>query len=221
MFFSLNKNKNIINEPLLDLRKYTPSGLENVKIINAATVILPENPSNDLMKAYANIKIKNVALTLNLPNDKKVVTFNGSSVLGIENVVPNAIHISNGITVLKYFQTDTPAEIISNGILVYSKNSEINILSQNGLCAETPFEIANARIFPHDTGIDSIFIENLPNNTVVTSGNNIVIYNDVSLQLLKSKNIYFTAGKLIKCDYSILGYIQTVATAGDKIQVNE
>lgn len=221
MFFSLNKRKNIINEPLLDLRKYTPSGLENVKIINAAIVILPENPSGELMNAYANVKIKNTSFTLNLPDDKKIVTFNGSSVLGIENVVPNAIHISNGITVLKYFQADTPVEIISNGIMVYGKNSKTNILSQNGLCTEAPFEIASARIYSRDIGIDSIFIENLPDNTVVTAGHNIVIYNDVSLQLLKSKNIYFTAGKLIKCDYSILGYIQTVATAGDKIQVNE
>lgn len=220
MFFGKSKRKNIINEAVLDLRKYTPGALENVKIINAALVIFPENPGEALMDAYGKIKIKNVAVTLNVPDDKKIINFNGTTVLGDENVVPGAIHMTNGLTVIKS-TPEEPVELISNGLTVYGENTRLNILTQNGLSAQAPFQINDVRIFPHDIGIDSLFVKSLTDNTVIAAGNDMIIYSDVSLELLKSKKLYFVAGSLIKCDYSILGYIQTIATAGKKIQVNE
>ena len=220
MFFGKNKRKKIINEAVLDLRKYTPGALENVKIINAALVIFPENSGEALMDAYGNVKIKNVAATLNVPDDKKIINFNGTTVLANENIVPGAIHMTNGLTVVKS-TPEEPVELISNGLIVYGENTRLNILAQNGISVQILFEINDARIFPQDIRIDSLFVENLADNTVVVAGSTIIICNDISLELLKSKKLYFVAGNLIKCDYSILGYIQTIATAGQKIQVNE
>lgn len=220
MFFGKNKRKKIINEAVLDLRKYTPGALENVKIINAALVIFPENPGEALMDAYGNVKIKNVAATLNVPDDKKIINFNGTTVLGNENIVPGAIHMTNGLTVVKS-TPEEPVELISNGLIVYGENTRLNILAQNGISVQILFEINDARIFPQDIRIDSLFVENLADNSVVVAGSTIIICNDISLELLKSKKLYFVAVNLIKCDYSILGYIQTIATAGQKIQVNE
>ncbi len=220
MFFNRNKKKHIINEAMLDLRKYTPQALENVKMINAACVIFSENPSAELMTAYGNIKIKNVATTLNLPDDKKIVTFNGATMLSQVNYTQNAIHLINGLSVIQKIESDEPVSIFSNGLVVYDGNTKINFVMQNGSCVKVPFEIQDAKIFPTDAKIDSLFIENIKDNTVIAAGANMVIYNDVTLELLKSKQIYFVAGATIKCDSSILGYIQTIATAGNKIEVN-
>lgn len=215
------KRKNIINEAMLDLRKYTPQALENVKMINSACVIFSENPSEELMTAYGNIKVKNVATTLNLPDNKKIVTFNGATTLSQENYTQNAIHLINGLSVIQKIEDTEPISLFSNGLVVYDGNTKINFVTNNGFCVKVPFEIQDAKIFPADAKIDSLFIENVKDNTVIAAGRNMVIYNDVTLELLKSRKIYFAAGHRIKCDYNILGYIQTIATAGKKIEVNE
>lgn len=56
-----DRYKNMFNTPLLDLRHYSPAALKNIKMLNAATVILPEKPYEALMEAYGSIPIKNVA----------------------------------------------------------------------------------------------------------------------------------------------------------------
>lgn len=221
MFFNRNKKKNVINEALLDLRKFTPQALENVAQINSACVIFPENPSDEFMSAYGNIKVKNVASTLNLPVDKKFVTFNGDVVLSQANYTENAIHMINGLCIIEKIESENPVEIFSNGETVYDGSTKINFIMQNGDCVKIPFEIKDSKVFPTNVKIDSLFVENLKDNTVVAAGTSMVIYNDVSLELLKSKQIYFVAGTKIKCDAGILGYIQTIATAGVKIEVNE
>lgn len=221
MFFNRNTKKHsIINEAILDLRKYTPQALENVKMINSACVIFSENPSAELMTAYGNIKIKNIATTLNLPDDKKIVTFNGATLLTQTNYTRNAIHLINGLSVIQKIESDEPVEIYSNGTTIYDGSTKINFVTQNGSCVKVPFEIQDAKIFAVDVKIDSLFIENIKDNTVIAAGTNMVICNDVSLELLKSKKIYFASGTTIKCDSSILGYVQTIATAGNKIEIN-
>ncbi|MGN0521515.1 MAG: hypothetical protein ACI4IQ_02630, partial [Eubacterium sp.] len=62
--FNKNKRKGMINQAVLDLRKYTPQALENVRLINSSLVIFSENPSEELMTAYGNVQTKNVAITL-------------------------------------------------------------------------------------------------------------------------------------------------------------
>lgn len=221
MFFSKNKNKKIINEAILDLRKYTPQALENVNLLNAACVVFSENPSEELMTAYGNIKTKNVAATLYLPDDKKIATFNGATVLNQMNYTPNAIHLFNGMGVIQKIESDEPVEIFSNGMTIYDGSTKLNFIVQNGACVKAPFEIQDVKMFSVNLTVDSLFIENLKDNTVIAAGTNIVIYNDVTLELLKSKQIYFVAGTNIKCDRSILGYVKTIAAAGTRIEVNE
>ncbi|MDE5985435.1 MAG: hypothetical protein K2H13_09300 [Eubacterium sp.] len=215
------KSKNIINQAVLDLRRYTSDALKNVKTINASSVIMPENPSEELMNAFGNVKYKNINNMLYLSDSKRLITFNGATVLGYENVALNSIYMFNGMSIVKYIKSDESIEVISNGLIVCSQNTKINFISQNGLAVYTPFEITNVRLFGHDTKIDSQFIESMPDGSVIAAGHNLIIYNDVTLELLKSKQIYFAAGQKIKCDYNILGYVQTIATAGNKIEVNE
>lgn len=220
MFFNRNKKKHIINSAILDLRKYTPQALENVKMINAACVIFSNNPSEELMTAYGNIRTKNIAKTLNLDEDKKIVSFNGTTLLNQTNYTENAIHMTNGICVIQKIESDNPIEVFSNGLTIYDPNVRMNFIVQNGLSIKIPFGINDAKIFSADALIDSQFIENISDNTVVVAGANMVISREITLDLLKSKHIYFVAGAKIKCDSSILGYIQTIATAGKKIEVN-
>lgn len=219
MFF--NRKNKVINESVLDLRKYTPQALENVRMLNCSCVIFSENPSEELMTAYGNISVKNVSATLNLPDDKKIVLFNGATTLNQANYTENAIHMINGAGVIGKIESENPVEIFSNGLTVYDGGTKINFIMQNGACVKAPFEIKDVKLFSTDAKVDSLFVENLKDNTVVAAGTSMVIYNDVSLELLKSKQIYFVAGTKIKCDADILGYIQTIATAGVKIEVNE
>lgn len=219
MFF--NRKNKVINESVLDLRKFTPQALENVRMLNCSCVIFSENPSEELMTAYGNISVKNVSATLNLPDDKKIVLFNGATTLNQANYTENAIHMINGAGVIGKIESENPVEIFSNGLTVYDGGTKINFIMQNGACVKAPFEIKDVKLFSTDAKVDSLFVENLKDNTVVAAGTSMVIYNDVSFELLKSKQIYFVAGTKIKCDAGILGYIQTIATAGVKIEVNE
>lgn len=221
MLFNKNKRKNIINEAILDLRKYTPQALKHVKMINSSCVIFPVNPSEELMTEYGIVKVKNVATTLNLPDDKKIVTFNGAATLNQTNYTQNAIHMTNGLSVIQKIESSEPIEIFANGLTIYDPDARINFIMQNGCAVKAPFGIANVKLFASDVKIDSLFIDSLNDYTVVAAGKDIVIYNDVTLELLKSKCIYLVAGNKIKCDYGILGYVQTIATAGNKIEVNE
>lgn len=219
--FNKNKRKGIMNEGRLDLRYCTPQMFDNVKQMNIGTVICPEHPAGELMAAYGNVRKKNIGSVIYLPEGRKIADFNGATVLSKENITPDAIHMINGFTVIKYFETDEPIEIIANGLTVYSQNTKLSFLSQNGLITGAPFEISDVKLFSSDAKIDSLFIENLSDGTVIAAGNNVVICNDVTLELLKSRQIYFAAGHNIKCGSGILGYIQTIATAGNKTEVNE
>ena len=181
MFFNRNKKKHIINEAILDLRKYTPQALENVKLLNSACVVFSENPSEELMTAYGNIKVKNVAATLNLPDDKKIVTFNGATMLNQANYTQNAIHLINGLGVIQKIESNEPVEIFSNGTTIYDGSTRINFVIQNGSCVKVPFEIQDTKLLPSDAKIDSLFLENLKDNTVIAAGRNMVIYNDCLL----------------------------------------
>lgn len=49
------KLKSLLNTPRLDLRHSIPSAIAKVKALNAALVILPKEPSEELMAAYGSI----------------------------------------------------------------------------------------------------------------------------------------------------------------------
>ena len=52
--------KNEINAASVDLRNYTANALREIDRINAAVIIIPKNPDNELIEAYASIDRKSV-----------------------------------------------------------------------------------------------------------------------------------------------------------------
>lgn len=206
--------KKTVNAAMLDLRDYTPQALEKIRFINAAIIILPEEAEPEFYTAYAGIRI-NAATTLRLPKNKQFTNLNGLTEINhyTENIVQ-----SNGVLIIYKIETDTPIDIISNGILVYDPETKINFINDNGVAIKSPFEIEHLKGFSNKTSLNSQFFESLDDNTVIASGNSITIESDVEVSLLKARKIFIAAGNKIECSKKIIGYIQTISAVGNKIE---
>lgn len=207
------EKKTTINTAILDLRNYTPEGLSKIKFINAAIVILPEE-GDEFYTAYAAIKT-NTASTLRLPKERQITNFNG--VTEITAYTDNVI-MSNGVLVLYKFESEKPVDVLSNGITVYDPDTKVNFINENGLSFKAPFTIEGTTTFPNKVSLNSQFFESVADKTIIVCGNTITIESDVEVSLLKSKIICLVAGNKIECSKKIIGYIQTIAGAGNTIE---
>ncbi len=93
------KFKSLLNTPRLDLRHSIPSAISKVKALNAALVILPKEPSEELMAAYGSIPRKNVATELYLEKDEELREINGCSVIECMPGSDKTVYMINGIGV--------------------------------------------------------------------------------------------------------------------------
>lgn len=211
-----NPKRKIINTATADLRNYTATALKQIKIINAATIILPENPDYDFMEAYGNITL-NTAQQIYLSANRKIIDSNGILEITESNSNSDDIINSNGIVLVHSFESEKPIDIISNGIVVFSKKANVNIIFSNGVSVSIPFEINDTKMFPNKANIGMQFFENIKERTVICCGNELRIDDDVDLETLKQKEIFIASGNSIKCSSDIIGYVQTISIVGNKI----
>lgn len=203
-------NKNTVNIPLLDLRRYSPQALANIKTLNAAVVIFPKEPDDALIEAYGNIARKNVASEIYIENDKEIKTYNGIGEINCGEC-SNAVYFLNGLYVVKN-TGGQPADIILNGKIIYGKGAAVNLILCNGSSENIDFEIKNTKIFKDDASIGRDFIENTQNETVVICQGFLTLELDITPELLKSKKLYFCADT-IKCSKRSLGTVQAMSCA--------
>lgn len=213
--------KSVINSSNIDLRKYTPQALNKIKAINSALVLFPKNPTPEFIEAFSEIKEKNIANTLHLDEETKINSINGDAVVDCSRADSNAIYIINGSAVIINADIESPITVIVNGCVICEKNANINFLSINGEKLIVHFKIENTISFSKDTKINRQFIEDLSNNSVVICGRELVLDSDIDREILKSKTIYFSAGKRIICPKDIIGTVQTMAHAGKEIIEND
>ena len=209
--------KSVINSSNIDLRKYTPQALNKIKAIHASLVLLPKNPTPEFIEAFSEIKEKCIANTLHLDDDAKINTINGNAVIDCSKTDNNTIYIINGSAVIINADVESPITVIVNGSVICEKNANINFLSINGEKLIVNFKIENTINFSKDIRINKQFLEDLNNNTIVICGRELVFAFDIDRETLKSKTVYFFAGKRIICSKEIIGTVLTMAHAGKEI----
>lgn len=212
----INKPKAVINTRRADLRLYTADALRRIKAINAGTVILPKEATPDFMEAYSEIT-KNIGSEKYLGKNDKIVSINGISEFDCRNADSESLYEISGISALTHCNTDSPANIILSGVSVYESDNNISFSDVSGLSTAVNFKIENVVIFSKDGTINKQFIEDITDNTVVMCGKDLTLNFDIDRESLKSKSIYFIAGKDIICPKEIIGTVQTMATAGKEI----
>lgn len=208
--------RKIINAATADLRNYTAAALRQIKLINAATVILPEEPDPDFIEAYGNITV-NTATQIHLSPDRRIVDSNGILEITESNYNPDDLIYSNGIILIHSIQNEKPIDILSNGVVIFDKNAKVNILSSNGVSVSVPFEFDSTKVFPNKANLGKQFFESIADKTVICCGNELRIDDDVDLEVIKQKEIFIASGNSIKCSSEIIGYVQTISTVGNKI----
>ena len=210
--------KNEINAASVDLRNYTANALREIDRINAAVIIIPKNPDNELIEAYASIKEKNFAEELTLDDNESLINMSGIKTINNNLEDENGIYVVSGITIIKGLTK--PIRMVASGITVMDKDSKVNFISKSGITAEVNFSISEAKIFSKDIELDNRFIELLPDCSVVLGCGDIVFNKDVTEESIISKNIYFIAAKNIECSKKIRSAVMAKSLITNKIISN-
>lgn len=212
--------KKIMNVSKLDFTNYSPQALKKIgRIINCATIYLPENPSNEFMEAFSEIKLTNVANTIYLPNDKTVCNVNGMEVL--TNVNPKNFYIVNGFAFVASAISDESVQMVVNGEVFYKDNINIDFVSLNGQATPMNFDYEKAKIYQNKIEINADFIRNSEAGTVIICMNKIKISEDVTEEMLKEKDFHFICQNKIYCKNNVQGYVAANSKLGNRIVTDE
>lgn len=221
MFRKIFKKKQAIHaQAVVDLRDYTSQALNNIKVIEAVSLlILPENPSSEFIEAFSKIKLDAVGFKLNLPSDKKIAMFNGVTSLSSIKLADDTVGVFNGIVIIGQMLENENAQYIVNGIALKKIGLQNNgqCLMENGIFFEMDFDENKVKLFTNKIEIDSSFIRNVEEGTLIASGDTITLLEDITEEIIIEKNIQFFAGNMIKCDKSIKGCVQARSCVGNKI----
>ncbi len=208
--------KSIINSAFLDLRNYSPAALEKIKIINAATIVLPSDADKEFYEAYAQIKV-NAATSIKAKANDIVCTINGSAMIDKDTVKPNTIYLINGSAIIHSIPSDISLKIFVNGMAVIDNISDVEIISSNGTVLRTDFDINNSKYYNNNLQIDKQFISYCEKYSTIIVGNTLTLTPDVTAKDLEEKGLHFIVGNNIKCNNLIYGYVAANSHYGNKI----
>ena len=212
--------KKIINIASVDLTKYSPAALRKIgKISNCATVFLPENPSNEFIEAYSEIKLFNVANVIRVPQNKQICITNGVQVLA--NVSADNVYVVNGTAVVLSAVSDEPVSFIVNGSVIYREGLNINFLCVNGAAEMFKCNPDKLKVFTNKIEINADFIRNCETGANILCDNKMKIAQDVSEEMLKEKELYFICMNKVYCKKEVYGYIAANSQMMNKIITDE
>lgn len=196
----------IINQPLVDLRNFTPEALRKIKALrNIALVLLPENPSAEFSEAYAEIRKTNVANEIFMSND--ACFFNGLTTLTKAELTEGTLVVCNGLTIVRDVPKEMNVRLIVNGTLLKSPTAFIEPIKINGT---THIIDDEAKIIKSvaELRIDKNFIDNLTEKTAIVACGKIFINDEVTNEMLRSKGVVFYDVARITAREELHGYIQ-------------
>lgn len=197
----------IINQVMVDLRSFSPEALSKIEeISNVVDIILPKNMSVEFADAYGKIKKSRVVNELKLTDDQKLTTVNGTVTITENDVSKNSFLKANGVLIVKGITEAFNLNILVNGLLVKTKSSKINIEKLNGLKIEIDDD-ASIITSMKNIEIDKCFIDSINDKTVIIDSDEIIIKDDVTADMLRSKSVYFADIKQIYAPKSLHGYI--------------
>ena len=227
LFFENRKNKKkegfcmarIINQPMVDLRGFTPEALKKIKsIINVATVLLPEDMPDGFSEAYMQIKKTNIAGEVRVPDSAQF--FNGDVTLTRKDVTDNSVIMCNGIAFVRDIPEEMNVRMIVNGTLIKAESAFITVTSINGTKVEVSDAVKPIKGKANLT-FDKSFADNIEEKTVLVACGKIYISDDVTEEMLSSKQVRFIAiGKII-ARKELHGYINANSDAVGKVLTAE
>ncbi len=215
------------NMPICDLRDFTDlEVIRGIEIIrNVALLVMPKDAPGEVLQALHAIPMQNVAATVSLPRGARVNSVNGVSEIGdgdLSKTEPMAL-IVNGIAIIPGLSPDVRATLYVNGLVLINEKLRshpgLEFAMINGLKIYASFD--KYKIFPDRVEVDRDFLTWLPVDTAVIAGNRILVAKDVTVDLLQMKRVSFVAGNRIICPKSVLGYIKSVSTVGNRIVSDE
>lgn len=207
----------ITNQVVVDLRSFSPEALNKIdEISNVVDVILPKNMSVEFADAYGKIKKSNVVNELKLTDDQKLSTMNGSVTITENDVAKNSFLKVNGVLVIKDVTEEFNISVLVNGLLVKTKSSKINIEKLNGTKVEIDDD-SSIITSMKSIEIDKCFVESINDKTVIIDIPKIKIQNDVTIDMLRSKNVFFANIQQIYAPKSLHGYIHANSIEISKI----
>lgn len=208
--------KSIINSAFLDLRSYSPDALKKIRLINAATIVLPTDADKEFYDAFAEIKV-NSAASIKAKTDDIFCTINGSAMIDKDTVKTNTIYLINGSAIIHSIPSDISLKIFVNGMAVINNDSNVEVISTNGTVFRADFDINNLKYYPNNLQIDNRFISYCEKYCTIIVGNTLTFTPDVTTKDLEEKSVRFIVGNSIKCNNLIYGYIAANSHYGNKI----
>lgn len=198
----------ITNNVMVDLRKFTPEVLSKIdEIDNVVDVILPKNMSCEFAQAYGNIKKSGIVQELYLADDQRFCTFNGNVTITENDVTENTFLKTNGMLIVRGMPEEMNLSVMVNGLLVKTRSSKINIEKLNGLKIEIDDD-ASIISSGQRVDIDKCFIESINNKTAILNVDRIEVKDDVTVEMLKSKEVFFGEIDTVLAPKALHGYIQ-------------
>lgn len=200
----------IMNQPTLDLRKFSVDALKKIKsITNVAMVILPEEITTEFSEAYAAIKKINIATEMSLPGS--ACFYNGEVTLTQNDIIKDSVIVCNGMAVIRDIPEEMNIKVIVNGTLIKSSSACIETVKINGAKYEIDDDTTLIKSIPK-LCIDRNFINNLSKKTAIISCKKIEIDDEITDDMLRSKSVKFYSVAQISAAKELHGYIHANST---------
>lgn len=211
---------------ICDLRYLTdPEAIRQIDgICDVDTLILPKDASPEVAAAFAAIPKSDIDSIQYLPTNAEMRNYNG--VLEINNDAPigRAVYYTvNGVCIINDLQPDADITIRCNGLCILNKklrgHNGIHFDAINGMTSY--LECENYKIYPNAIEFNAERLSYLPDHTLLIVGNKLTLKPDVTVELLRAKDLQFLVGNIIFAPQSLLAYLTATATVGNKISALE
>lgn len=215
--------RSIFNVPVVDLRKFKrASELKEIeKIFSCAMVIFPADTDEEMREVISNISISDVAHVEYLKDDVEVAVRNGACFLTPHDFKEDGktYIVVNGVCVISRQAAGAHGKLAVNGVLITPEDTELETVLVNGVRYFR--EADNALFYENKIFITKQLLYYLKPNTVIISGNKLIMDKDITDEDLEKCTATFVSSNKIVCTQEQYYYLVVHAIAGNKIVVDD
>ncbi len=195
------------------------------EISDVVMLILPKDAPNEVMSAIAAIEKSDIVTEIQISKDALISTINGTTEIN-DSFFGNASEsflVINGMGIITQLKKQCSGTIILNGMLIINESIKdlinFNYASLNGSVIYAEFEAY--KFYGNRFDIDADYLKYAKHKTAIIAGNKINIANDVTVEMLQACELQLIAGNRLVCRRELAGYIKTIATVGNKIEISD
>lgn len=195
------------------------------EISDIVMLILPKDAPNEVMSAIAAIEKHDIVTEIQISKDALISTINGTTEINDSffGSASESVLIINGIGIISQLKKQCSGTVILNGMMIINDNIKdlinFNFASLNGRVIYAEFDAY--KFYANKFIIDADYLKYAKHKTALIAGNKIIVANDVTVEMLQMCELQLIAGNKVVCRRELAGYIKTIATAGNKIEISE